>query len=69
MPDHTIRLRDLRKRFGEPEAWVAECTCGWHGDAHDGVNADRSAGRDGIRHGERANAADPSPARDYYRRG
>jgi hypothetical protein len=65
---HTIRLRDLRKRFGEPEAWVAECSCGWRGDAYDGLNSDRSARREGMRHCDDAGLRDPAPGRDYYRR-
>ena len=65
---HTIRLRDLRNRFGEPEKWVAECTCGWRGNAHEGLNSDRSARRDGMRHCERAISRTP-PVRDYYRQG
>jgi hypothetical protein len=67
--DHEIRLRDLRKRFGEVESWVAECRCGWQGEAYAGLNADRSARREGMRHCDSAKAAAPSPTRDYYRRG
>ncbi len=70
-PAHEIRLRDLRRRFGEPEAWVAECSCGWLGETCGGLNADRSARRDGMRHCELARSGDrdPLPARDYYQRG
>lgn len=28
---HTIQIRDLRRRFGDPEAFAAECSCGWRG--------------------------------------
>jgi hypothetical protein len=50
-PDaHTIRLRDLRRRFGEPEAYAAQCSCGWTGEPRHGPTADRDARRDGRRH-------------------
>jgi hypothetical protein len=49
---HTIKLRDLRRRFGEPEAYAAQCSCGWAGDARHGETAEREARRDGRRHEE-----------------
>ena len=66
--EHAIRLRDLRTRFGEPESWVAECTCGWHGQTHGGLHPDRAASRDGMRHCDDARSAAVAPGRDYYRR-
>jgi len=32
MTKHTIQIRDPRLRFGEPEVYVAECSCGWRGE-------------------------------------
>jgi hypothetical protein len=26
---HAIRVRDLRIRFGDADAFAAECSCGW----------------------------------------
>jgi hypothetical protein len=67
--EHTIRLRDLRKRFGEPELWAAECRCGWLGEPREGLNAARSARRDGMRHCEVAASGGTAPSRDYYEQG
>jgi hypothetical protein len=47
---HIIKLRDLRRRFGEPEVYAAECSCGWSGETRHGENAEREARRDGRRH-------------------
>lgn len=50
--EHVVQVRDLRRRFGDPEAWAARCACGWSGDEHTGVAAERDARRDGRRHTE-----------------
>ncbi len=49
---HVIKLRDLRRRFGEPEAYAAECSCGWTSGPRHGDTAERAARRDGRRHEE-----------------
>ncbi|HEY3612133.1 MAG TPA: hypothetical protein VGK92_00430 [Gaiellales bacterium] len=51
-PVHSIRVRDRRARFGDPEVYAAECTCGWVSEPHSGRLADRSARRDGLAHME-----------------
>jgi hypothetical protein len=51
-PTHETRLRDRRARFGDPEAFVAECTCGWTSELHTGRFADRLARRAGVMHSE-----------------
>jgi len=43
--EHVVRIRDLRARFGDPESFAAECSCGWSGEPHSGENAKR-----GVRH-------------------
>jgi hypothetical protein len=48
--EHTIKIRDLRARFGDSDVYAAECTCGWTGDRHVGAGAERVARRDGIVH-------------------
>jgi hypothetical protein len=47
---HVTKLRDLRRRFGEPEAYAAECSCGWTSESRHGETAEREARRDGRRH-------------------
>jgi hypothetical protein len=47
---HIIKLRDLRRRYGEPEAFAAQCSCGWTGETRHGHAADRDARQDGRRH-------------------
>jgi hypothetical protein len=47
---HVIKLRDLRRRFGEPEAYAAQCSCGWTGEMRHGRTAHRDARQDGRRH-------------------
>jgi hypothetical protein len=49
---HEIRVRDRRARFGDPEIYVAECTCGWISEPHSGRLADRAARRTGLAHVE-----------------
>jgi anti-anti-sigma factor len=49
--EHTIRIRDLRLKFGDTESYAAECSCGWAGDAHTRwQTAAREARRDGAVH-------------------
>jgi anti-sigma B factor antagonist len=48
---HAITIRDLRARFGDSEAFRADCTCGWQGERQgDPHMARRHAGRDGAVH-------------------
>jgi hypothetical protein len=47
---HAITVRDLRKRFGDDEVYVAECTCGWVGEPRAESAAMRKARRDGTEH-------------------
>jgi hypothetical protein len=54
---HSVKVRDLRARFGEPEAFAAECTCGWAGDRRDGLTGAREARRDGRAHAESVRVA------------
>ena len=49
--EHSIRIRDLRLRFGDTESYAAECSCGWRGQTHTGwQTAEREAHRDGAVH-------------------
>lgn len=50
--DHSVRVRDLRLRFGAPEIYAAQCVCGWTGDEHRGRTGERLARRDGRAHAE-----------------
>jgi hypothetical protein len=50
--EHTLKVRDLRLRFGAPEMYVAQCSCGWAGQEHRGTTGERSARRDGRAHAE-----------------
>lgn len=56
--EHTVRIRDMRERFGDPEAFAAECSCGWQGEPRRGTLAKRTARSDGNTH-----AAYERPAR------
>ena len=47
---HTITIRDLRLRFGAPEAFATSCSCGWRGEERRGRTAERIAKRDGAIH-------------------
>ena len=48
---HSIRIRDLRLRFGDPHAHAAECSCGWSGETRTGHQTGaRGARRDGAIH-------------------
>jgi hypothetical protein len=49
---HSVRVRDLRARFGEAEAFAAECSCGWSGERREGLTAAREARRDGRTHSD-----------------
>jgi hypothetical protein len=49
--EHSIRIRDLRSKFGDAESYAAECSCGWTGDTRThGQAAAREARRDGVVH-------------------
>jgi anti-anti-sigma factor len=48
--EHSIQIKDLRERFGDPEVRAAQCSCGWSGETHTGRTAERVARRDGTRH-------------------
>lgn len=50
MHEHSIRIRDLRLRFGDAESCAAECSCGWRGDERRGPSGARQAHRDGQAH-------------------
>ena len=56
---HSIQVRDLRLRFGDPEAYAAQCSCGWLGETR---AAERPARRDGTQHVDRERLA-PTPQR------
>jgi hypothetical protein len=60
---HAILVRDLRSRFGDPELYAAECSCGWRGEERRTSNPARAARRDGARHveGEQGTPAAPRP--------
>ncbi len=48
---HSIEIRDLRARYGNPDARAAQCSCGWRGDTHTEPHwAGRNARRDGAIH-------------------
>jgi hypothetical protein len=53
---HETRIRDLRLRFGDPEQFAAECSCGWAGEPREGANGARRARRDAIEHVDRERA-------------
>jgi hypothetical protein len=50
--EHSIRVRDLRLRFGAPEVFAAQCLCGWMGEERRGRTGERTALLDGTRHVE-----------------
>jgi anti-sigma B factor antagonist len=51
LQEHSVTIRDLRARFGDPEAFRAECSCGWLGEVRtDQRTAGRTARRDGAVH-------------------
>jgi hypothetical protein len=54
---HTITIRDRRHRFGDPEQYAAECSCGWAADPRRGSNAERLAKRDATEHIDRERSA------------
>jgi hypothetical protein len=49
-PGHEISVRDMRARFGDPDAYGAVCSCGWRGEARTGTFPERQAGLDGSHH-------------------
>jgi hypothetical protein len=40
---HDVHVRDLRARFGDVEAYVARCSCGWASATGTGRFGERSA--------------------------
>jgi hypothetical protein len=60
---HTIRIRDLRVRFGDPEVYAAECSCGWRGSDQSSSTAQRAARRDGAKHLDREQGLPTAPRR------
>ena len=59
---HSIHVRDLRLRFGDPDSRAAHCSCGWRGEARGGPTAGRAARRDGVRHVDQEQLAATEPA-------
>jgi hypothetical protein len=59
--EHTLRIRDLRLRFGAPEVYAAECSCGWTGAERHGRMGERLARREGREHTEAARLARFAP--------
>lgn len=52
--EHSIQVKDLRAKFGDPEARAAHCSCGWVGVTRTGrPTASREARRDGALHIDR----------------
>jgi hypothetical protein len=49
---HEIRVCDLRARFGDVEAYVARCSCGWASETRTERFGERAARRDGLAHVE-----------------
>jgi anti-anti-sigma factor len=47
---HSIRVRDLRARFGDTDTFAAECSCGWRGEEHMGLLALKRAKAEAIEH-------------------
>jgi hypothetical protein len=60
--EHSIRVRDLRLRYGAPEVFGAQCTCGWVGEERRGQTGERTAHWDGRHHADRERLALPSRA-------
>ena len=48
--EHSIWIRDLRQRYGDAEARLAQCACGWSGETRTSATAARNARRDGASH-------------------
>ena len=48
--EHAIKVRDLRLRYGAPEVFAAQCSCGWMGGECRGQYAQGNAQLDGARH-------------------
>jgi hypothetical protein len=49
---HEIKVRDMRLRYGAPEVFAAQCSCGWIGEERRGRSGERAALMDGSRHCE-----------------
>lgn len=61
--EHVTRVRDARARFGDVDAYRAECSCGWIGDLRSGVLAMRHANADSVHHHESLIAVLPRQSR------
>jgi hypothetical protein len=48
--EHAIKVRDLRLRYGAPDVFAAQCSCGWVGEERHGRYAQGNAQLDGARH-------------------
>jgi anti-anti-sigma factor len=48
--EHVVRVRDLRTRYGDPDAFAGECSCGWRGEIHNGLLARKRAKADATAH-------------------
>ena len=59
---HSLTIRDLRERFGDPEESLAQCSCGWMGEAHAGYAGVRAARLDAARHLAEHRPPDPRHA-------
>ena len=53
--EHAIKIRDLRLRYGAPEVFAAQCSCGWLGEERRSRSGERTALQDGRRHIDREN--------------
>jgi hypothetical protein len=58
--EHAIKVRDLRLRYGAPDVFAAQCSCGWVGEERRGQYAQGSAQLDGARH-----RGDQAPVRGH----
>jgi hypothetical protein len=47
---HEITIRDLRLRYGAPEVFAAQCSCGWLGEERRSPSGERTALHDGRHH-------------------
>jgi hypothetical protein len=53
-PEHTLTVVAAGSSRGEPEAFVARCSCGWNGSEFTGQRAREGAAADGDEHRLRA---------------
>jgi hypothetical protein len=61
---HETTIRDLRLRFGAPEVFAAQCSCGWRGAERRGRAGERTALQDGRHHVDRENSKPSRPPRN-----